>query len=148
MTTLFNPFKKMRPVVLILFITGVLSLLFAFAPKHIDQDKWVAPASADQIKNPVTANATNLVTGKELYTKTCYICHGKKGKGDGPKSAEIDKPVGDFTKVTFYKQTDGAIFWKITEGKKPMPSFRKELTDEQRWMVVNYIREFGKVTAK
>ena len=32
------------------------------------------------------------------------------------------------------------LFWKITEGRKPMPSTKKSLTEEQRWQVVNYIR--------
>lgn len=125
---------------------GVITILFAFSPVQVTQEKWTAPSTADQIKNPFAANDINISLGKGLYTKTCLICHGKKGKGDGPKSAELDKPVGDFTKVTFIKQTDGAIFWKVTGGKKPMPSFKKELTDEQRWLVIDYIREFGKAT--
>jgi mono/diheme cytochrome c family protein len=39
--------------------------------------------------------------------------------------------------------TDGEIFWKITEGRRPMPSFKKELTDEQRWQLVNFLRRLA-----
>jgi mono/diheme cytochrome c family protein len=39
--------------------------------------------------------------------------------------------------------TDGEIFWKMTEGRKPMPSFKKQLTDEQRWQLVNFLRTFA-----
>ena len=35
------------------------------------------------------------------------------------------------------------MFWKITEGKKPMPSFEKLTTEDERWHVVNYVRTFG-----
>ncbi len=126
-------------------ITGAVILLSAFGP---NQQTWTAPPSADKVTNPVIANEKNIATGKDLFIKTCAICHGKKGKGDGPKSAELDKPVGDFTKENFSKQSDGAIFWKLTEGKKPMPSFKKEMTEEQRWMVIDYIREFGPATKK
>ena len=38
-------------------------------------------------------------------------------------------------------QTDGNLFWKITNGKAPMASYEELLTDNQRWKVVNYIRE-------
>ena len=35
---------------------------------------------------------------------------------------------------------DGEIYWKITEGRKPMPSFKNQLSDEQRWQLVNFLR--------
>jgi len=38
------------------------------------------------------------------------------------------------------RQSDGEIFWKVTEGKSPMPSFKRDLTPDQRWDVVNYLR--------
>ncbi len=38
------------------------------------------------------------------------------------------------------EMTDGEIFWKMTEGRKPMPSFKKQLSDEQRWQLVNFVR--------
>jgi mono/diheme cytochrome c family protein len=125
-------------------LIGGSALLLAFVPMKTGGDqKWVAPANADKVSNPVGASEANLASGKDLFNKTCAICHGKKGKGDGPKTAELDKPVGDFTKEDFGKQSDGAIFWKITEGNKPMPSFKKEMTEEQRWLVVNYIKLFA-----
>jgi mono/diheme cytochrome c family protein len=41
------------------------------------------------------------------------------------------------------EMTDGEIFWKMGEGKLPMPAFKKRLTDEQRWQLVNYLRTFA-----
>ena len=76
--------------------------------------------------------------------KECESCHGKKGKGDGPKAAEYDKATPDMTKEKLQNQTDGEMFWKITEGKKPMPSSKKTLTEEQRWQVINYVRTLKK----
>jgi len=38
-------------------------------------------------------------------------------------------------------QSDGAIYWKITNGNPPMASYKETLTEEQRWQLVNYIRE-------
>jgi mono/diheme cytochrome c family protein len=39
--------------------------------------------------------------------------------------------------------TDGEIFYQITEGRKPMPSFKKKLTEEQRWQLVLLVRSFA-----
>jgi len=41
------------------------------------------------------------------------------------------------------EMTDGEIFYKISEGRRPMPSFKKRLTEEQRWQLVNYVRTFA-----
>lgn len=121
-------------------ITGGIILLFAFTPL---QQIWTAPAAASKVTNPVASNAQSVATGKALYVKNCNDCHGKKGKGDGPKSGDLDKSPKDFTKEAFQKQTDGSLFWKMTEGRKPMPSFKKDLTAEQRWQVINYVRTLG-----
>ncbi len=43
------------------------------------------------------------------------------------------------------EMTDGEIFWKITTGKPPMPSYREELTEKERWDLVNYLRSLAKV---
>jgi len=39
--------------------------------------------------------------------------------------------------------TDGEIFYQITQGRKPMPSFRKKLTEDQRWKLVILVRSFA-----
>ncbi len=120
-------------------IAGAFTLLYSFTPVP-QGPAWTAPSSADNDKNPIAAEAGSIEAGKDVYKKKCFDCHGKKGKGDGPKSAELDKAPKDFTKADFQKQTDGALNWKISEGKKPMPAFKHELSKDQRWQVINYIR--------
>jgi mono/diheme cytochrome c family protein len=103
-------------------------------------DRWVAPPTADNVKNPVAVTPESLATGKALFTKNCVSCHGIKGKGDGPKSADLEKEPGNFTSLVFKQQSDGAIYWKTTEGRKPMPSFKTSLTADERWQIINYVR--------
>jgi hypothetical protein len=43
--------------------------------------------------------------------------------------------------------TDGEIFYQITQGRKPMPSFRKKVTEDQRWQLVILVRSFASPTA-
>lgn len=130
---------KLSHFIVIGTIAGPIILLFAFTSMP-QNEEWIAPATAGTMKNPVASNEQSIAAGKVIYTKSCYDCHGKKGKGDGPKSGDLDKSPKDFTKEIFQKQTDGSIFWKITEGRKPMPTFKKDLSEEQRWQVINYVR--------
>jgi hypothetical protein len=46
----------------------------------------------------------------------------------------------DFTSAQVKKEADGALFWKLTNGRAPMASYRSTLSPQQRWQLVNYIR--------
>jgi mono/diheme cytochrome c family protein len=129
--------KKYIPILsFVLFVT----VLMAFVPKTTN-DPWPVPDKYKNMANPVKSDATSIATGKELYTTHCKSCHGTKGKGDGPKAAQLDTESGDFTKSAFQSQTDGAIFYKTSEGRKDMPSFKKKIADQNDiWAVVNYMR--------
>jgi len=105
---------------------------------------WVAPKSADALTNPLKGNASATEEGKKLYTNMCAICHGNKGKGDGMAGMSLNPRPTNFTKENIQNQTDGAIYWKITEGRAPMASYKAVLKDNQRWQLVNYIRTFKK----
>ena len=104
----------------------------------IAAEEWKAPARAAAKKNPVAADAVSVGRGKAVYTAECASCHGNSGKGDGPAAKDLEKHPGDMTKLG--GQSDGALFWKITEGKKPMASFASKLSEQQRWDVINYMR--------
>ncbi len=103
-------------------------------------DKWVAPANANAKKNPLASNAASIQAGEKIYARECLSCHGKKGLGDGPKASELTVTPGNLTTLDVQGQSDGALFWKITNGRKPMPSFKTAFTEEERWQVLNYMR--------
>ncbi len=105
---------------------------------------WKAPKSADAIKNPLKGNATATAAGKKLFIQMCAICHGNKGKGDGVASASLNPKPANFTSAKVQAQTDGALFWKLTNGNPPMASYKASLKENQRWQLVNYIRTLVK----
>jgi len=48
---------------------------------------------------------------------------------------------GDFSKPAFQAQTDGEMFYRLSEGRDDMPSFKKKLPDEEdRWNLVNFMK--------
>jgi mono/diheme cytochrome c family protein len=122
---------------------GAVSLLIpipnAIAAENGASD-WKAPDRAAKRKNPIISDDQSIAAGKTVYNKECISCHGTAGKGDGPGAKDLATKPGDLSDPKLRDETDGALFWKITEGKKPMPTFAKLLSDDQRWQVVNYIR--------
>ena len=124
---------------------GALAVAMA-AALAVAQDKapagetWKAPSRAARKKNPGPADSKPVVGGRKLYARECRSCHGEKGAGDGSAAKDLERHPGDLTRPEMWEQSDGALYWKLTEGNKPMPTFEKLLTDEERWHVVNYVR--------
>ena len=115
----------MKKILFMFLIVAGATTLLSFATQK--NDPWPVPDKYQKMANPVASDAASIATGKELYNKHCASCHGKKGKGDGPKAAQLDTDCGDFTTAAFAKQTDGALFYKTFEGRKDMPSFKKKI---------------------
>lgn len=117
--------------------------IFAFALVSfttIMQEEWVVPAKYENMKNPIPAKQDAAI-GKSLYNQHCKSCHGKEGYGDGPKAEEMNGDLGDFSSEEYQEQTDGALFYKTSFGRDDMPEFTKKMPDdEDRWLIVNYMR--------
>jgi len=106
---------------------------------------WTAPAKEKKVKNPVLNNMESRSRGQIIYMEKCAICHGFKGEGQGEMGKTLDPRLPDLTDGHMMKEMpDGEIYWKITAGKGPMPSYQKELTKNERWDLVNYIRSLAK----
>ena len=124
---------------------GILTILASSALVSrvvADDDKpWVAPEAAKQVKNPVPVNPESLAAGAQLYHENCSPCHGDTGK-------IIKKKPANFTDEKLMSaETDGSLFWKMGEGRGPMPSWKDELSDKERWQLVIYIRKLTKDAA-
>jgi mono/diheme cytochrome c family protein len=111
---------------------------------HDPKNDWPVPAEAKKMKNPVPPSSAALAAAKSNYDERCANCHGDTGKGDGSDAAMYSVMPADLTDEHMMSQmTDGEIFYKISEGRNPMPAFKKLLTDEQRWQLVHFVRTFA-----
>jgi mono/diheme cytochrome c family protein len=129
-----------------LYLIGLLmagSVFYSFAPPQAKP--WPVPEKNAKMANPVKSDGETVKLGKEVWNKHCSSCHGKAGAGDGSKAAQLETAMEDMTAAVVQDQTDGALFYKISEGRDEMPSFKKKIPDtEELWSVVNYIRSLKK----
>lgn len=124
--------------------TVTVLAVFSISGLLLAQD-WKAPPSAANRPNPVPVNANTIALGQKLYVSNCLTCHGPNGRGDGPGGAALEKKPADLSTKIKAGETDGELFWKISEGRSPMISWRASLSETQRWELVNYLRAtFGK----
>jgi mono/diheme cytochrome c family protein len=131
---------RCRPALAIAAVAS--ALLVAVFPVLAERGTrpWKAPARAASFRNPINADTTSLEAGKAIYARECATCHGDTGRGNGPDAADLSRQPPDFTAPAIAGESDGELFWKLTEGRKPMPRYRRTLSEDDRWNVVNYIR--------
>ncbi|HMF79983.1 MAG TPA: cytochrome c [Candidatus Acidoferrum sp.] len=135
-----------RHAKLLAFLTAFLgsTLLVVSEEPPASKEKWTAPATEARKKNPVAVNESSLAAGQKIYLKRCLACHGKTGNGDGPDAADLGIHPAKLSDPAIVAETDGALFWKITVGKKPMPNYGSRLSPTDRWNVINYLRTLAK----
>jgi mono/diheme cytochrome c family protein len=137
--------KKKLVTIISVIVAGVffLGITSAFTP--FQNKPWNVPDAAKNKKNPVANAADAISAGKALWSTHCKSCHGTKGLGDGSKAAQLKTEPGDFSKGSFQSQTDGALFYKTSEGRDDMPSFKKKIADaDDIWSLVHYMRTLKK----
>ncbi len=103
---------------------------------------------ANDLKSPVEATEASLKKGKYLFTIICSACHGLSGKADSP----VSEKIGAIDLTTDYVQetlTEGWIWGTISFGSAIMPAYgvpneqggSNDLSPEERWHVVNYVKK-------
>lgn len=123
----------------------IVATLMMFGFRSFDKKPWPVPDNYKSMKNAVASNSESIANGKTLYATHCKSCHGTKGQGDGPKAAQLKTEPGDFSSADFQSQPDGALFYKTSEGREDMPSFKKKIPDnDDRWSIINYVRTLKK----
>src|ERR1035437_9226451 len=134
----------------VFFMMAAIAAVFGLSvsKNHFGNNAWVAPTEAEKLINPLKGNAVATEEGKKTFTQLCVMCHGDKGKGDGVAGLALTPRPANYTLPKTQQQTDGDFFWKMSEGRPPMASYKTILTETQRWQLVNYIRELEKNTSK
>ena len=102
-----------------------------------------ARARARKLQNPVPPTPEGIAAATIIYENRCANCHGLNGDGKGPKAEELSVAPADFRNArAMAAVTDGELYWQITKGARPMPSF-ESLSEQERWQLVDYVRTFA-----
>lgn len=93
----------------------------------------------EYLVNPVLPTKESLALGKRKFLTFCSPCHGNYADGDSRLRGQFPSPPSLHTEraINF---PDGRIYHVITNGQNAMPSYAAQITREERWSIVNYIR--------
>jgi mono/diheme cytochrome c family protein len=133
-----------RRLALLTALAPLLGLMLTTHGQESGDRKWIAPAAESQRKNPLPPDETSIAAGYKVYSRRCLSCHGSTGNGDGPDAIDLGIHPAKFSDPNLKDQPDGALFWKITVGRKPMPDYGRKLSPAERWNVINYLRTLNR----
>lgn len=108
---------------------------FAFAPTDADRER-----AGRELKNPFPPTPANLERGRYVFLNFCTECHGRQGLGDGPVASLYPELAFPAASAPIYQMPDGELFHIITYGNNNMPSAASQLSPQDRWKVIDYLR--------
>jgi hypothetical protein len=91
------------------------------------------------LSNPLLATEENLALGQKKFNTFCSPCHGYFGAGDSRLNGQFPNPPSLHSEKLIQWQ-DGRIYHVIQVGQNVMPSYSKQLTENEKWAIVLYIR--------
>ena len=93
------------------------------------------------MKNPITDKAASASRGEILFVNNCAKCHGLSGNGYGTVAHGFTTwPRQLWAWNNTGPETDGYLFWFITNGRSDMPPWGLILSENNRWDLINYIK--------
>ncbi|MDP4224649.1 MAG: cytochrome c [Bacteroidota bacterium] len=116
----------------------VITLFLLFSLTMMAQD-WVVPEDKRGKLSPFNFNDVTRKAGERLYTINCISCHGTPGKGN---FLNLVPPPGDPATDKIQHNSDGEIFFKVSNGRGLMPSFKNVLSSNDIWNLISFLRSF------
>ena len=93
-------------------------------------EEWEVPAAAQKKSATYAFDQASQDAGEKIYNANCASCHGQPTKGNFQPLTPIP---GDLATKRFVDQSDGELYFKITNGRGLMPQFKTVLSNEERW---------------
>lgn len=102
--------------------------------------EWAVPADRDARLAPFAFSTESVAAGEKIFYTNCKLCHGDPGKAN---FQQLNPLPGDPAESKIQSNSDGALQFKISEGKGLMPSFKNVLSPDDIWNVISYFRSFN-----
>lgn len=91
-------------------------------------------------RNPEPITADLLKRGQQRYDIYCAPCHDRTGSGRGIVPSKAVWVPGNLHDQRIVNFVDGELYHVISNGRRSMPGYAKQISEQDRWAIVAYIR--------
>lgn len=154
-TAMMSFAKRLNQTEIVAVVDFIRSEFMQLDLHTAEANALVAAPAAGEIKPPSQATTNNKMMlpfpdglqgdaslGQAFYNKNCFTCHGKQGRGDGPR-AHFNRPrPRDFTSEESRQELNRPrLFSAISDGKRGtvMPAWATVLSDQEIANVAEYV---------
>jgi mono/diheme cytochrome c family protein len=110
-----------------------------FETLHYQAGEQEALRAAVELKNPLDPQKAK-ERGAVVYQNFCTPCHGGQLRGDGAVALHGYPAPPNLKGEKSMKLAEGQMFHILTFGQKKMPSYASQLTPDDRWSVIAYVK--------
>jgi len=105
---------------------------------------WLCAAPAvptTYFHSTVRYAADSIARGADVYGARCAVCHGARGRGDGPAAASLPQRPPDLA-AHWSHHREGDLYWWVEHGipGTAMPAFAETIPERGAWDVLNFLR--------
>lgn len=113
---------------------GLMPLDYAATPQD-------ALRAGEELHSPIAPGSQRAgERGAFVFANFCAVCHGAGGAGNGPVAQRGYPPPPSLLAEHAQKIKDGQLFHILTYGQNNMPSYASQLSRDDRWNVIFYVR--------
>lgn len=117
-------------------------------PLHYAATPEEAARTGEELRSPVAADdAGARARGEQVYRNFCVPCHGAGGRGDGAATRRGVPPPPSLLAERAVAMKDGQLFHVLTYGQANMASYASQISREDRWRVILYVRSLQALAA-
>ncbi len=120
------------------------------AQGRLDDDGPLATGAENGMyvaRNPLPLDEKVLARGQERFNIYCAPCHDRTGSGRGIVGQRSSWPANNLHDDRIKAMVDGEIFQVITYGRRTMPGYRFQISEQDRWAIVAYVRALQRATS-
>jgi mono/diheme cytochrome c family protein len=114
-----------------------------FLPLHYLPTPEDAERAGRELHDPVELVAADAARGRALYSTFCFVCHGPRGRADGPLVPRIGTPPS-YSSERVRGLPAGQLYHVITYGSGRMPSYAAQVPPDDRWLIVRHVQELAR----
>lgn len=91
-------------------------------------------------RNPEPVTHDLLKRGQQRYNIYCAPCHDRTGSGRGIVPSKAIWVPGNLHDERIVAFVDGEFYHVISNGRRSMPGYARQISEQDRWAIVAYIR--------